>query len=62
MTREQFDANFQETLDTLLRTLAEHPEIDPSKFYSLACMLENLAFFSPVLYEAIQNAKNSPLK
>ena len=54
MTEEEFDATFTYTLDVLLATMAEEPEIDPEKFYSMACVLENLRFFSPVLYGAIR--------
>lgn len=57
LSKEEFENNFQETIDLVLTHLAEHPEVDPNKFYSMACMLENLAFFSPVLYEAIQHFK-----
>jgi predicted component of type VI protein secretion system len=57
ISKEEFEQTFQETLDTVLTHLAEHPEVAPERFYSLACMLENLAFFSPVLYEAILNTK-----
>ena len=54
MTQEEFDATFTYTLDVLLATMAEEPEIDPEKFYNMACVLENLRFFSPVLYGAIR--------
>lgn len=57
ITPQEFDDKFRETVDTLLFAMAEHAEIDPEKFYSMACILENLAFFSPVLYGAIQNSK-----
>ncbi|SIT83498.1 hypothetical protein [Pontibacter indicus] len=54
MTEEEFDATFTYTLDVLLATMAEEPEIDPEKFFSVACVLENLRYFSPVLYGAIR--------
>lgn len=54
MTEEEFDATFTYTLDVLLATMAEEPEIDPEKFFSMACVLENLRYFSPVLYGAIR--------
>lgn len=54
MTQEEFDASYTYTLDALVAILAEEPEIDPDKFYSMVCMLENLRFFSPVLYGAIR--------
>ena len=56
ITKEEFSDKFSETVDTLLVALAEHSEIDLEKFYSMACILENLAFFSPVIYGAIQNS------
>lgn len=54
MTEEEFNATFTYTLDVLLATMAEEPEIDPEKFFSMACVLENLRYFSPVLYGAIR--------
>jgi hypothetical protein len=57
ITPEEFDDKFRETIDTVLIAMAEHEEINPNKFYSMACLLENLAFFSPVIYGAIQNTK-----
>lgn len=57
MTKEEFDSTFKETLDAILVAMAENPEIDPNKFYSITCLLENLSFFSPVLYGAIKNKK-----
>jgi hypothetical protein len=58
MTKEAFDDKFQESLDEILLAMAEHADIAPEKFYSMACLLENLAFFSPVLYGILQEAKN----
>ncbi|GGG03277.1 hypothetical protein [Pontibacter amylolyticus] len=58
MTEEEFDATFTYTLDVLLATMAEEPEIDPEKFYSMACVLENLRFFSPVLYGALRGKED----
>lgn len=57
MTEEEFDNKYVETLDTVLLAMAESSEIDPEKFYSIACVLENLRFFSPVLYGALQTKK-----
>lgn len=57
MTKEEFDEKFTGTLDALLEAMAENPDIDPEKFYSMTCILENLRFFSPVLYGAILNKK-----
>ncbi|HEV7350856.1 hypothetical protein [Telluribacter sp.] len=57
MTKEEFDERFVETLDALLVSMAESPEIDVNKFYNMTCILENLRFFSPVLFATIQNAR-----
>lgn len=57
MTEEEFDSKYKAGLDTFLEAMAENPEVDPKRFYSMACILENLRFFSPVLYGLIQDAK-----
>ncbi len=57
ISKEEFEQNFQETIDLVLKQLAEHPEVAPERFYSVACMLENLAFFSPILYQALLSTK-----
>ncbi|RDV10385.1 hypothetical protein DXT99_26400 [Pontibacter diazotrophicus] len=57
MTKEEFDGKFKETLDAILLAMAENSEIDPQKFYSMTCVLENLSFFSPILYGAIKKKK-----
>ncbi|WP_299824876.1 hypothetical protein [uncultured Pontibacter sp.] len=54
MTAEQFREKYTEALDTILEAMAENAEVDPEKFYSMACVLENLRYFSPVLYGAIK--------
>lgn len=54
LTEEEFNTNYTEALDAILEVMAENAEIDPEKFYSMACILENLRFFSPVLYGAIR--------
>lgn len=54
MPPEEFDARYAEALDAILAAMAEHADVDPKKFYSMACILENLRFFSPVLYGALQ--------
>ena len=58
MTKAEFDEKFTGTLDALVEAMAENPEIDPEKFYSMTCILENLRFFSPVLYGAIKSKKD----
>ncbi|MGV3504909.1 MAG: hypothetical protein ACO1O1_14460 [Adhaeribacter sp.] len=50
LTQEEFDDKLQQGLDAILLALAEEQEVNPEKFFSLACVVENLAFFSPVLY------------
>ena len=54
MTSEEFETNFTQTLDTILEALANSSEVKPEKFYSLACVVENLRYFSPVLYSAVK--------
>lgn len=54
MTKEEFDGKLKETLDAILLAMAENPEIDPQKFFSMTCVLENLSFFSPVIYGALK--------
>ena len=54
MTSEEFETNFTQTLDTILEALANSSEVKPEKFYSLACVVENLRYFSPVFYGAIK--------
>jgi hypothetical protein len=61
LTKEEFNDQFRETVDTILVAMAEHAEIDLEKFYSMACILENLAFFSPVIYGAINKSGKESL-
>ena len=58
LTEEEFNARYTEALDAIIEAMAEHSDIDPNKFYSMACILENLRFFSPVLYGALQKPKS----
>jgi hypothetical protein len=57
ITKEEFHDKFQDSLDAILAAMAEHEEIAPEKFFSMACVLENLAFFSPVIYGVLQDSK-----
>ncbi|MBC5772716.1 hypothetical protein H8S95_01460 [Pontibacter sp. KCTC 32443] len=57
MTEEEFDTRYKAALDSVLEAMAENSEVDVKQFYSLACVLENISFFSPVFYGIIQNAK-----
>ena len=54
MTQEEFDTRYAAALDDIIAAMAEHADIDPEKFYSMTCILENLRFFSPVLFGALQ--------
>lgn len=57
MTEQEFDERFTEALDQVLTAMAENPEVDPQKFYSMTFVLENLRYFSPVLYGALRKPK-----
>lgn len=57
LTKEEFNDKIQETMDNILLAMAEHEDINPEKFYSMTCILENLAFFSPVIFGALKNSK-----
>ncbi len=57
MTREEFDFQFKETLDMLVEGMAEHEEVEPNRFFGMVCFLENLAFFSPVIWGLIEEKK-----
>lgn len=54
MTEEEFTRAYTMALDTVLDAMAEEPEIDVDKFYSMTVVLENLRYFSPVLYAALK--------
>lgn len=58
LSEEEFTEQFTEALDTVIGAMAENPEIEPTKFFSMVCVLENLQFFSPVIYGALRNAKD----
>lgn len=57
ITQEEFDLRFKETLDSLMEGMAAHEEVEPKKFFGMVCFLENLAFFSPVIYAMIEDSK-----
>ncbi|WP_017731902.1 hypothetical protein [Nafulsella turpanensis] len=57
LSKEEFNEQFRDALDYLLKEMAEHPEIDLKRFGSMACFLENLSFFSPVLYSLVEESK-----
>jgi len=58
MTQEEFDKQYKDVLDALLWGMAEHPSVDVKKFYNMSYFLENLAFFSPVIFGMIQDGKS----
>ena len=57
LTESEFNEQFIQTLDTVIETMAETSEIDPAKFFSMVCVLENLQFFGPVLYNVLKKAE-----
>jgi hypothetical protein len=57
MTPEEFDLKFKAVLDALVEGMAENSEIDVKKFYGMTYFLENLSFFSPVIYGLIEDSK-----
>ena len=57
LTKEEFDLKFKEGLENFIAGMAEDSEVDLNKFYYMACFLENLSFFSPVLYGLIEKGK-----
>lgn len=54
MNEAEFTEQFTETLDAVLVNMAESPEIEPSQFFSVACLLENLQFFAPVIFSVLK--------
>lgn len=58
ISKEEFEETFQEAINSLLEDMAENPAIELEKFYSMACFLENIALFSPVLYGALRQSRN----
>lgn len=57
LLKEEFEKQFAEGHQFLLEEMANSPEVDVQKFYSMACIFENLSFFSGVIYDAIQEKK-----
>jgi hypothetical protein len=60
MTKAEFDLRFRSTLDHMLEEMAKNPEIDVQKFFGLACFVENVAFFGPVIYGLLENSVEKP--
>jgi hypothetical protein len=53
-SKEEFENTFKQAQDTFLEAMAENSEISVEKFYSMACIMENLYFFSPVLFDLLK--------
>jgi hypothetical protein len=57
LTEEEFDNQFKETLDSLVQNMADNSEVGLETFYHMTCVLENLSFFGPFLYDLLQKSK-----
>jgi hypothetical protein len=57
MNQEDFDHQFRATLDAVLHAAAGEEEVGLQEFYHVACVLENLSFFGPFLYDLLQKPK-----
>ncbi len=58
ISEEEFDRQYRETLDALLRRMADEPQVGLREFYHAACVLENISFFGPFLYGLLQKPKD----
>lgn len=58
LNEEEFNEQFTEALDAVIAVMAESPEIEPTRFFNVVCMLENLQFFSPVIFSAIKKEQS----
>jgi hypothetical protein len=54
LNEEEFTLEFIQTLDRIIEVMADSSEIEPQKFFNMVCVLENLQYFGPVLYGAMQ--------
>ncbi|KAA9325644.1 hypothetical protein [Adhaeribacter soli] len=54
LNEEEFNEKWTGALDAAVCAMAESPEIDPEKFFSMVCILENLQYFSPVIFSALK--------
>ena len=59
ISKTEFTQRWLEEADKSIEWLAYHPDVKPDKFYTMTCMLENMAFFAPVIYDML---KPTPLK
>jgi len=58
MTKEEFELNFNQIHEKLLESMANNPHVNPDKFYTMACFLENISFFSPVIFSLLKKKNN----
>ncbi|MFC5270024.1 hypothetical protein [Adhaeribacter terreus] len=54
INEEEFSEQFTKVLDTVIEAMTESPEIEPEKFFSMVCVLENLQYFGPVIFSALK--------
>lgn len=57
ITKEEFDLQFKKVLDTFLEGMAKQPEVDVRQFYSMTYFLENMSYFTPVIYGLLEDSK-----
>ncbi len=57
LSEEEFDNQFKQTLDGLVQHMADNSEVSPEAFFHMTCVLENLSFFGPFLYDLLQKPK-----
>ena len=57
ISKEEFNEQFRNSLDYLVQEMAENPDVNLQNFSSMTCFLENLSFFSPVLYSLLEEKK-----
>ncbi|HEY8401696.1 MAG TPA: hypothetical protein VIK89_10560 [Cytophagaceae bacterium] len=57
LSKEEFESRLNESQDILLNAMANDPEIDLEKFYTMTCILENITFFSGIIYSVLKEKK-----
>lgn len=58
MNPDEFEENYTQILQTLLKAFANSSEVKPEKFYDLASVIDKLQDASPALYDAIKTLEN----
>lgn len=58
MNPDEFEENYTQILQTLLKAFANSSAVEPEKFYGLANVIEKLRDASPALYDAIQSLED----